>query len=52
MLKKLLVLLVAAFAVYYLLQTPQGAADAVSDAGGALMDAFSQIGVFVDSLTS
>ena len=52
MLKKVLLLLVVAFAVYYLLQTPQGAADAVSNAASALMDAFQQVGVFVDSLTS
>ncbi len=51
MLKKLAVLLVAAFVVYYLLTAPQGAADAVSGAISAVMDAFGQLFVFVEELT-
>lgn len=51
MLKKVLVLLVAAFVVYYLLTAPAGAADAVSGAVRAVMDAFGQVFIFVDELT-
>ncbi|MEH3033413.1 MAG: hypothetical protein PGN07_05075 [Aeromicrobium erythreum] len=50
MLKKLGLFAVGAFVVYYLLTAPQGAADAVGGAGSAVMDAFGQIGVFVDEL--
>jgi hypothetical protein len=49
-LKKVIALLVIGFAVYYLLTAPAGAADAVSDAAGGLMDAFQQVGVFFDEL--
>lgn len=49
-LKKGLVLLVVAFCVYYLLTAPAGAANAVSDAAGAVIDGFSQVGVFVNEL--
>ncbi len=49
-LKKLGLLAVAGFIVYYLLTAPSGAADAVTGAGGAVMDAFGQVGVFVDEL--
>lgn len=50
MLKKLLVLLVVGFVLYYLLTTPDGAADVVRGALDATLDAFSQIGVFITSL--
>jgi hypothetical protein len=51
-LKKVITLLVVGFAIYYLLTAPAGAADAVSDASGAVMDAFEQVGVFVNALVS
>lgn len=51
MLKKLLVLLVAAFVVYYLLTAPAGAADAVSGAIEAVMNAFGQVFIFFNELT-
>jgi len=50
MLKKILLLLVVGFIVYYLLNTPASAADAVSDAFDGIMDAFQQIGVFLNEL--
>lgn len=50
MVKKLAVLLVAAFVVYYLLTAPAGAADAVSGAAEAVMDAFGQVFIFFDEL--
>jgi hypothetical protein len=50
-LKKVLVLLIAAFVVYYLLTAPAGAADAVSGAFEAIIDAFGQIFVFFERLT-
>jgi hypothetical protein len=51
-LKKVLGLLVIGFIVYYLLTAPAGAADAVSGAATAVIDAFGQIGVFVDELAT
>ncbi len=50
--KKVLGLLVIGFIVYYLLTAPAGAADAVSGAATAVIDAFGQIGVFVDELAT
>ncbi|EFQ83043.1 hypothetical protein HMPREF0063_12252 [Aeromicrobium marinum DSM 15272] len=50
MLKKLLVLLVAGFAVYYLLTAPAAAADAVEGAFDAVIDGFGSVGVFVQEL--
>lgn len=50
MLKKVITLLVVGFIVYYLLNTPANAADAVSDAFGGIMDAFERIGVFFNEL--
>jgi len=44
-LKKVLGLLVIGFIVYYLLTAPAGAADAV-------IDAFGQVGIFVDELAT
>ena len=52
MLKKVVGLLVIGFIVYYLLTAPAGAADAVSGAASAVIDAFGQIGVFVEELTT
>ncbi|MGZ5372165.1 MAG: hypothetical protein ACXWDA_04725 [Aeromicrobium sp.] len=50
--KKVVVLLVAGFAVYYLLTAPQGAAEAVRNAFNAVLDAFGQIMVFFNELLS
>lgn len=52
MLKKVLGLLVVGFIVYYLLTAPAGAADAVSGAFDAVIDAFGQMGIFVDELAT
>ena len=52
MLKKVITLLLVGFVIYYLLTAPEGAADAVSEAFDAIMDAFKQVGVFFDELTS
>ncbi|MEO6604919.1 MAG: hypothetical protein ABIN55_04845 [Aeromicrobium sp.] len=52
MLKKVITLLVVGFGVYYLLTAPAGAADAVANAAGAVIDAFSQVGVFVNELVA
>lgn len=52
MLKKVFVLLVAGFAVYYLLTAPEGAADAIRNAFNAVIDAFGQIMVFANNLRS
>lgn len=52
MLKKVITLLIVGFIIYYLLNTPASAADAVSDAFGGIVDAFGQIGVFFDELTA
>lgn len=49
-LKKVIALLLVGFVVYYLLTTPQDAADAVSSGLDKLMDAFKQIGTFFDAL--
>lgn len=51
-LKKILTLLVIGFGVYYLLTAPEGAADAVSNAASAVIDGFSQVGVFVNELVA
>lgn len=45
-------LLVAGFAVYYLLTAPQGAAEAIRNAFNAVLDAFGQIMVFFNELLS
>ena len=52
MLKKALALLVIGFIVYYLLTAPAGAAEAVSGAFDAVIEAFGQVGIFVDELAS
>jgi hypothetical protein len=51
-LKKVFGLLVIGFIVYYLLTAPAGAADAVSGAASAVIDAFGQVGIFVNELAS
>ena len=51
-LKKVLGLLVIGFIVYYLLTAPAGAADAVTGAFDAVIEAFGQVGVFVDELAT
>lgn len=43
-------MLILGFAVFYLLTAPAGAADAVSNAAGAVMDGFAQVGIFFDEL--
>jgi hypothetical protein len=51
-LKKVLGLLVIGFIAYYLLTAPAGAAEAVSGAMTAVLDAFGQVGIFVDELAT
>lgn len=51
-LKKVVMLLIVGFVVYYLLTAPAGAADAVRNAFGAVIDAFGQVNVFVNNLFS
>jgi hypothetical protein len=50
--KKVVGLLVIGFIVFYVLTAPSGAADAVSGAMTAVIDAFGQVGVFVDELAT
>lgn len=50
MAKKAIVLLVIGFAVYYLLTAPQGAADSVRGAFGAIIGGFGQVMTFVNRL--
>ena len=50
--KKVVTLLVIGFGVFYLLTAPAGAADAVSNAAGAVMNGFGQVGVFVNELVA
>lgn len=45
-------LLIAGFAVYYLLTAPEGAAEAIRNAFNAVIDAFGQIMVFFNELLS
>lgn len=49
-LKKVLLWLVVAFAVYYVIQDPEGSADMVRTAGTALGDAATSFSEFVGSL--
>ncbi len=51
MLKKAVTLLVIGFVVYYLLTAPEGAANAVKDAGGAVVEGFGQLMRFFEQLT-
>ena len=48
--KKGLTLLVVAFAAFYLLKQPEGAADAIQVAGEALRTAFEQVMRFFSAL--
>ena len=52
MLKKVFLLLLVGFAIYYLLSTPDDAADFVSSAFSGIMDAFQQVGVFFNELVN
>lgn len=45
-------LLVVGFAIYYLLTAPAGAADAVRNAFGAVLEGFGQVMVFANNLFS
>ena len=49
-LKKVITWLVIAFAVWYVIQNPQGSADIVRNAGTALGDAATSLSEFVGSL--
>ncbi len=51
-LKKVFLLLLIGFAIYYLLSTPDDAADFVSSAFSGIIDAFQQVGVFFNELTN
>lgn len=50
--KKGLVLVVVAFAVFYLLTQPEGAAQAIRGAAGAVIGAFEQVVRFISALFS
>lgn len=52
MLKKLLLLFVVGFVIYFLMTSPSGAADAVKGIASAIGVAFQQVGVFVSDLIS
>jgi hypothetical protein len=52
MLKKVLLLLVVGFVAFYLLTRPEGAANAVEDGAGAVIEAFESIARFFTSLVS
>jgi hypothetical protein len=51
-LKKVFVLLLVGFAIYYLLSTPADAADFVSSSFSGIMDAFQRVGVFFNELVN
>jgi hypothetical protein len=48
--KKLVGVIVIAFAVFFLLTQPQAAADAVRGAGGVVLDAFNAVITFISAL--
>lgn len=50
MVKKVLILFVVGFALYYLFTTPESAAEAVKGAFDAVLSAFGQVGVFIQEL--
>ena len=52
MLKKVLLLLVIGFAIFYLLTRPEGAATAVEDATAGVVGAFESVARFLSSLVS
>lgn len=45
-------MLIVGFVIYYLLTAPAGAADAVSGAFDAVIEAFGQVGIFVNELAT
>jgi hypothetical protein len=51
-LKKVIMILVLGFAIYWLLNAPAGAAESVRGAVNAVLDAFARILVFVQELFS
>ena len=51
-LKKVFLLLLVGFAIYYLLSTPADAADFVSSSFSGIMDAFQRVGVFFNELVN
>jgi hypothetical protein len=51
-LKKVFLLLLVGFAIYYLLSTPDDAANFVSSSFTGIMDAFQQVGVFFNELVN
>ena len=51
-LKKVFLLLLVGFAIYYMLSTPDDAANFVSSSFGGIMDAFQQVGVFFNELVN
>jgi len=51
-LKKVAGLLVIGFIVFYILTAPSGAADAVGGAFNAVIEAFGQVGIFIDELAT
>lgn len=52
MAKKALMLTIAAFAIFFLLSQPVGAADSVKFTAGAVGDAFQQVARFFGALVS
>ncbi len=50
MAKKILLLLVVGFAIFFLLSQPVGAADSVRAAAGGFGDAFTQVATFLREL--
>ena len=51
-LKKVFLLLLVGFAIYYMLSTPDDAANFVSSSFGGIMDAFQRVGVFFNELVN
>jgi hypothetical protein len=51
-LKKVFLLLLVGFAIYYLLSTPDDAANFVSSSFSGIMDGFQQVGVFFNELVN
>ena len=51
-LKKVFLLLLVGFAIYYLLSTPADAADFVSSSFSGIMDGFQRVGVFFNELVN
>ena len=51
-LKKVFLLLLVGFAIYYMLSTPDDAANFVSSSFSGIMDGFQQVGVFFNELVN